>query len=78
MKGRDALTTVIGSPRNMKLDREHLTRLVRLKWALMAAGATAFFGFGLTGAMLAEAGWKRTGNVLAACRYSARFLTNTD
>jgi hypothetical protein len=49
----------------MRVNGEHLTRLIRLKWILMAVGFAVFVGFGLTGAMLADAGWKRTNNVMA-------------
>jgi hypothetical protein len=31
----------------------------------MAAGGASFVLFGLTGAMLADAGWKRVGNVIS-------------
>jgi len=49
----------------MNLIGEHLTRLIRLKWILMGFGGAVFVGFGLTGAMLADAGWKRTNDVMA-------------
>ena len=49
----------------MRLTPEHLSRLIRLKWILMGFGAAAFAAFGVTGGMLADAGWKRTPYVTA-------------
>ena len=39
--------------------RQLMTRLIRLKWVLMGFGAAAFAGFGVTGGVLADAGWDR-------------------
>lgn len=47
----------------MRLASEHLSRLIRLKWVLLGVGAAAFAGFGVTGGMLADAGWKQTAYV---------------
>jgi hypothetical protein len=49
----------------MKAIRESLTQLIRLKWVLMGVGFVAFAGFGVIGAMLRDAGWTRTDNVMA-------------
>ena len=49
----------------MEPERDQLSRLIALKGVLMAAGGAGFVLFGLTGAMLADAGWKRVGNVIS-------------
>lgn len=40
--------------------------LIGVRWRLLGLGAALYFGFGLTGGMLADAGWKRIGNALLA------------
>jgi hypothetical protein len=48
------------------MNTELRARLVGIRWWLMGLGAALYVGFGLTGGMLADAGWKRIGNALLA------------
>ena len=48
----------------MKSIGQYVTRLVRLKWILIGVGLAAFAGFGVTGGVLADAGWNRIGNLM--------------
>ena len=48
----------------MKSLRPDVTSLIRWKWVLMGLGFAAFAGFGVTGGVLADAGWNRIGYLL--------------